>query len=229
MSTGAHPSIAVVVPYRGGCEHRDAAWAYVRSRWESYGFPVHVGGCGGLWRKAVAVQDAINQTDAEILIVADADVWTDDIGVAVEAVQHEIVHWAVPHHRVARLTEQATRVVLDDGPLGGPTIERPYPGTVGGGIVVVRRWLWETAPLDPRFIGWGQEDEAWGISLANHGAAPHRNKHGLLWHLWHPPQPRRTRATGSDESVALFRRYIENPNRALEEARRALAGGMSNG
>lgn len=210
----------VVVPFRGGCEHRERAWAYLRARYEQLGLDVVEGGCDGPWRKAVAVNDAIKRSSAEILVIADADVWCDNISESIDEVRGE-AHWSVPHSKVHRLTDHATEAVLAGGPFGGTTEEPPYPGVEGGGIVVLERELWERAPMDPRFVGWGQEDEAWGIALRNHGLKI-RRLNGMLWHLWHPPQERASRGIGSTESFELFRQYVYHPDRALDEARRAL-------
>lgn len=210
----------VVVPYTAGCPHREKAWTYLRTRYEQVGLDVATGRCEGPWRKAVAIQDAINQTAADILVVADADVWCDNVFASIEEVANG-AHWSIPHHKVCRLTEAASEAVYAGGPLEGPTVEKPYPGVQGGGIVVLTRELWNKAPMDPRFVGWGQEDEAWGISLANNGCKIRRLK-GELWHLWHPPQQRASRGIGSTDSFDLFREYVYHPDRALELARRAL-------
>lgn len=220
MPAGTHlQSVAVVVPFRGGCTHRETAWAFLRTRYETLGLDVVEGGCVGPWRKAVAVNNAIRQSTAEILVIADADVWCDHVVDSIEEVRGE-AHWSVPHSKVCRLTKEATAEWLAGGKPTA-TEENPYPGVEGGGIVVLERELWERAPMDPRFVGWGQEDEAWGISLRNHGLKIRRQP-GVLWHLWHPPQQRDSRGIGSAESFELFREYVHNPDRALELARRAL-------
>lgn len=179
-----------------------------------------MGSCDGPWRKAVAVNNAIRRASGDVLIVADADVWCDGIDAAVAEVVSG-APWAVPHNRVARLTHKATADVLAGGALGGDTIEKPYPGIEGGGIVVMHRDLWRLAPMDPRFVGWGQEDEAWGIVLRTYGGKIRRHK-STLWHLWHPPQERESRGIGSEASMALFRRYVIHPETVLFEARKAL-------
>ena len=100
-------------------------------------------------------------------------------------------------------------------------------GLIGGGLMVLPRELWEICPADPRFIGWGQEDEAWGYALIGTAGRPTRGE-GVLWHLWHPPQPRRNRGIGSPESLELARRYMlaaRHPDQLatlLTEARTAL-------
>jgi len=60
---------------------------------------------------------------------------------------------------------------------------------IGGGCTVVRRDVYESCPLDPRFKGWGQEDAAWGVALTAMYGPPWRSVEPL-WHLWHAPQGR---------------------------------------
>lgn len=202
-------SVSVVVPWRGGCPHREAAWAFVHRRHEEAGHEVVVGSCGGDWCKAVAVADAIDQATGDVLVIADADVWCDELAAAVEGLGDR--PWAVPHTTVHRLNPKSTAGILggasfDDVRRGGYA-ELPYRGRVGGGMVIIRREAWEAVPIDPRFIGWGQEDDSWGLALRTLlGPAPRFG--GRLWHLWHPPQKRLSRRRGSDASFALYLRYL---------------------
>jgi hypothetical protein len=87
--------------------------------------------------------------------------------------------------------------------------QRAYRGVLGGGITVVNRNTYQDIPLDPGFIGWGQEDESWGIALRGL-AGPGFNGREELWHLWHPPMERKTRGTGSPESKARRDFYIRH-------------------
>jgi hypothetical protein len=74
-------------------------------------------------------------------------------------------------------------------------------------MVVLSRESYAKVPLDPRFKGWGQEDESWALAL---GTLLGRSKRGLadLWHLWHDPAPRQSRDVGSQASMNLHRRYV---------------------
>lgn len=207
-------TVSVVVPYRGdNGGPRDEAWDFVQGWWatEQPGWQLVSGHImpDEPWVKARAVADGIGDATGDLLVIADADVICDGVDVAVESVRRGPFRWAIPHLRVHRLTETATRAVLAVGRLPETSVgyvRESYRGVVGGGLVVVRRDLYERCPLDPRFTGYGQEDSSWGLCLktlagpAWRGGAP-------LWHLWHPPQPRKTRAIGSDESLALYKRY----------------------
>ena len=196
---------SVVVPWRAGCEHRLAALVWLRPRLP---LPVVLGSVDGDWCKAEAVAAGVRQVpDTDVLVVHDADVWCDGLDAAVDAVASGVAAWAVPHRRVCRLDEVSTAAVLAGGPLAGTFAQRPYLGHAGGGIVVLRRDVWESCPLDPRFVGWGQEDDSWALALRCLHGEPWRGTDDL-WHLWHPPQPRASRVRGSDESWSLHRRYV---------------------
>lgn len=209
--------VAVVIPWRGGCPHREAALEWTRARWP---WPVLLGEVSdGEWCKARAVAEALTGVSADILVIADADVWCSTTPDAVEAVRAGAA-WAFPHRGIRRLTERATASVLagaDPSLLGGRALEEPpsraHPG---GGIVVLRTDVYEQTPLDPRFVGWGHEDDSLGLALHTlHGRPPVKGR-GLLWHLWHPPQERIDRRRGSEASLALFERYrvaLNNPDR----------------
>jgi hypothetical protein len=172
---------------------------------------------GGPWRKGRHVARLVEQAPDGVLVVSDVDVWTTPAAIraAVAAVQDGAA-WAVPHGYVYRLTEQATATLLAAGTppdLDRPDLidaydyeEIPQPGHLGGGIVVLPRQTALTVPMDPRFEGWGQEDDAWALALTTLAGRPWRGRAPLL-HLYHPPQPRDTRRHGNRLGLALYRRY----------------------
>lgn len=168
-----------------------------------------LGEVSGEWCKARAVAEALKEVSADVLVVADADAWCATTPDIVEAVRAGAA-WGVPHRGIRRLTADATARVLegaDPEELGPDKLEEP-PARAhrGGGIVVLRRDVWDEVPLDPRFIGWGHEDDAWGMALWTL-AGPAVDGGGRLWHLWHPPQERPSRSFGHPESFELYRRY----------------------
>lgn len=208
------PPVAVLVPYRPSGHDRVAAWEHVCSLWAARHPTWQVvaadSPADGPWCKAAAVAAALAQTDAPVLVVADADVWCDGVGAAVDAVRAGAA-WAVPHYRVLRLTSSASATVYETGlwptrRTSATYAQPPYPGRIGGGMTVLSRDLYASTPLDPRFTGWGQEDEAWALALRRIAGKEWRGVEDL-WHLWHKPQPRRSRTVGSRESYVLYRRY----------------------
>lgn len=196
-------SVEVVVPFRGGCPHRERAWEWVSERLP---YPVRIGECGEPWIKAHAVMPAIEASSADVIVVSDADVWCEGIPEAVDAVRRG-APWALPHSAVYRLTEEATLAYMAGGDHEKlPLTQRAYKGILGGGYVVAARDVLLSVPLDPRFVGWGQEDECWARVLTCL-VGPHWRGKAPLIHLYHPPQERITRRWGSQESKQLARRY----------------------
>jgi hypothetical protein len=207
--------VSVVVPRTpGSCVHRDRAWEWVKARYAA----VHphwevVEGVGGEpWVKAAAVADGLSRASGDVLVLADADCWTDGLGEAVDLL--DVAPWVVPHLTVLRLTEESTAEVLAGAEPGDAHDwdQAPYHGWVGGGFVVIRRADYERAPLDHRFIGWGLEDASFALA-AEELVGPHRRLKWPLWHLWHPPQARGSRRYGSQQSEDLWRRYRRSRGR----------------
>jgi hypothetical protein len=203
--------VLVLIPYQSGCPHREAAlgwvlWAY-HSEFPEWEVVVSRLEDGVPWNKAKALMAAEDALDRhQKVLVADADVWCHNLKPAKAALaDHE---WAVPHKGVFRLSPEATDQVLGGAePDEDMTLDqRAYPGTVGGGMVLTYTETFRRVPLDPRFDGWGQEDESWGLALYMLAGHPWRGK-APLYHLWHPPQERMTRRVGSVASRQLQRRY----------------------
>lgn len=195
----------VLAPFLGGCDHRQRAWDFLKPR---YPWPVTEAIGSSPWSKGAALQPAIERCEDDILIVADADVWCDELAEAVEEVEKG-APWAIPHSHVFRLTEQATENVLAGEPLEGQeTEQKPYLGLPGGGYVIAHRDVLLSVPMDSRFVGWGQEDQSWAAALGTLVGSPWRGS-APLFHLWHPPQERRSRVVGSDDGWRLRRRYMK--------------------
>lgn len=196
------------MPWRGGCSYRERAWRWVRARYEAQGWQVVEAPAPEEvpWSKGAAVGRAVEASTAEIVAIADADVWTTGFERAVYAVVCGLSGWSVPHGDVYRLTEAGTDALLVGDDWEPLPLERRYEGIWGGGLVVLRRDIYLNAPIDPRFLEWGNEDMAWGRTLHCLAGDGWRGKAPLL-HLWHPPAPRIARDRGSKESWNLFLRY----------------------
>lgn len=207
-------SVSVLIPYRSDGAERDRNWAYLRERWQRH-FPeweIVVGTHqNGGWSKGAALWDAFNASSGSTIVIADADVWTSGVQYAVDKINIRSNTWAVPHQRVKRLTADATEQVMV-GDLRFDRIKKVhldrdgYTGIAGGGLTVMHRDLYEAAPIDPRFIGWGQEDQAAGHAWTTLAGRPWRGYYDLF-HLWHPPQAKMGRTIGSKEGYALKQRY----------------------
>lgn len=207
----------LVIPFRDdpndGRRRRLLEWCV--NQWWNIGFHPTVGITDPKqpWIKAAAVAqalDALSPADDDLLAIVDADVFTADLFLAFDAVDRGNL-WAIPHVTVQRLNEWATDSILaGENPVTGfgPTghEEPAHLGMVGGGATVLPVKLYRQVPLDPRFVGWGQEDESWGVALSTMFGEPFRIP-GVLWHLWHKPAERLDREIGSEEGVSVRARY----------------------
>lgn len=213
--------VSVVIPFTSDEPWRMRARDHITGWYAQLGWEVAEGACPGPWRKAVAVADAVARSSGEILVVADADCLCPGVPVAAAAVEAG-APWAVPHRLVHRLDEDATHAVYSGATAESTTgrAQAPYPGFIGGGIVVLARSTYLDIPLDARFEGWGQEDEAWALALSCLAGRP-AHLAADLFHLWHPQPDRLTRHLGSAASHELLRRYLRAA-RAGRPAMRAL-------
>lgn len=164
---------AVVIPWRGGDADRERALHFVIDCYRALGWPVTIGGHTiGPWNKPKAIANAVAGTDADILVIADGDVLCDKVEEAVD----RCVTYVQPWRRIYRLSKKATDLVYAGADPKDIYREpdmlhrRVYGGVVGGGLLVCKREVYESCPLDPRFEGWGGEDVSWGHALqALHG------------------------------------------------------------
>lgn len=220
-------AFSIIIPWRSGCPHREQAAEWVERRLGDQ-FP-HASVKRGVlspsepWVKAEAV--ARVELTNEIAVIHDADVWTDGLSAAVEAIENG-APWAIPHDKLHRLSAEGTEAVLAGAPWQDqPLDQKPYRGIEGGGIIVAPREVIHAIPVDSRFTGWGQEDESHAVALHALLGPPWRGTADLI-HLFHPPQPRMTRRRGSRESWELRKRYFSAKNdpaamsRLIEEGRR---------
>lgn len=221
--------VSVVVPRAGDCPHRDRAWEWVRKQYE--GLEVVEGwGDPDEWCKATAVEEALKLSTGDVLVVADADVYSEHLAVAIDAVSTGAHEWASPHRHIRRLTEEGTRRFIEGERETAP-VEENHHAVLGGGIVVLTRETYERVPLDRRFAGWGGEDHAWAAALRTLAGEPFIAPQPL-WHLWHPPQQRMSRKVGNVANDELRGRYIgakfsPRQMRELIEEGRCLSNGSS--
>lgn len=205
---------AIVIPARPADPWRAAALTYVEA-WYARHLPdaeLLVGGdVEGEWSKGAAVRSLVDRTEARVLVIADADSFVTDVAdlnAALDMVRHGARHAVTPHRRVYRLSERETARLEADPTLAprlGHTVRPVYNGPIGGGITVVDRWAFDAVGgIDPRFLGWGGEDVAFGWALETL-CAPVEQMDAVLVHLWHPhPAPK---LRGSPESEALVAKY----------------------
>jgi len=198
----------IIIPWQDGCPYRLLALDWVIEAHEALGRTVILGELhpDAVWCKAEAVAVGLKHSTSDVIVISDADVWTFHLEATLDALEQW--PWSMPFRDVHRLSPEATSVALRTGDMSGKLQQRAYLGVPGGGMMALPRDTYERIPLDHRFKGWGQEDEAWGAALAAVEGKGHRGAEPL-YHLWHPPQPRQNRAVGSDESRHLRNLYLK--------------------
>lgn len=205
-------TVDVLIPFESLDEHRMRAHQHVLRWWHAHARETGVTGVGSCtaqpYTKGGAVLHAAIASEADLVIMADADCLPEPgyIAAAIRAVERGSA-WVIPHTNVVRLTQPGSHEVIRQG-LDPAAAEVSYThrGMAGGGCVVLRRETLLACPIDPRFNGWGNEDESWAWALSTLAGRALRLQ-GTLYHLWHPRAPRLDPFRGSLESKALSDRY----------------------
>lgn len=181
----------MLIPWRPG-PHRTQHYRLIRDHLSGLGWPIFAADAGGT---PFSVAQSFNLAAAEagkwdVAVLHDADCWVEleSIVAAVEAAGPLTYAW----DRLVSLTESATvrfHNGVRDFADGDAYRVRPPGRLPPGGPRVVTRDLWEkTGGFDPRFKGWGYEDNAFRHACKQ-AAGPTRRVEGVLFQLWHPRNP----------------------------------------
>jgi len=198
--------IEVIVPAAAWDSDRVPLREWVLGWWQSRGYRTTVAMLDDKpWRKGAAVNPAIAASDADVIVIADADSWapTRQIDRMIRYAS-DPGRWVAPFDMVRRLDAASSAEVLALDPA---TVETPpatrldrKPHTVlpGGGIIAAHRDTWDlVGGFDPRFADWGGEDYSLGCALRTMTNRAATTIPGTLWHLWHTPQPEETSHTSA--------------------------------
>lgn len=222
-----YEGVDVIIPRDANpTEDRVRVWHRVRDHYRHYhrAFTLIEGRCASsIWSKGEAIADALEQSTGEILIIADADCIVDpfDLAMAVERVRNG-APWSMPHQLVYRADRQFTARVCEQSadilpaiPFEDARVRDPYEGAPGGGIVIMKRVMYDAIGGIPfAFRGWGSEDRALAC-LANTLLGPCARGDADLLHLWHEPQVK-----GAEPAANL--RLLRQMGRAAQQGKDAL-------
>jgi len=189
------PKISLLIPFRN-LEQRLDQFAWLEQRWRSLGddFEVVVSEDDGLdpFSRSVGVNNAYKESTADILAVVDADLWLDPqiFLDAVDFITNNPNSWVRPCTDVYRIKKEVTEEIIKQDPVSQfPTITEEDCERISvavGGVCVFSRGQFETVGgMDPRFRGWGGEDNAWNTVMDKKFSRAQR-WHKDLYHLWHP-------------------------------------------
>lgn len=193
-----------------GCEWRERAYRYTVDHYRRSHPTWHliIGTSDIPWSKGAAIANAFDISEADMLVLADADSFVDRDVLCAAVAAARADGWAMPHAMVHRLSQRATEAVYAGAPVNLADLDRgAYRGVKGGGIVAITRDAYETVGgIDPRFEGWGGEDLSLAYALDTLVTTGARMG-GDLIHLWHPhPAPN---LRGSPEAEVLVDRYLK--------------------
>lgn len=196
-----YEGVVIIVPRDANpSPARKKAWVRVRAHYETHHpeWAIVEGICkSAVWIKGEAVNFAVSSTNADVLVVADADciVHPEALRATVEQVRSGLAPWGMPHRLVYRASEVMTEMYCKQGAHvipGVPVAQhlaRPiHEGAPGGGIFVMKRvWYDAIGGIPLAFRGWGTEDKALAC-LANTLLGPCMRGEADLLHLYHESQ-----------------------------------------
>ncbi len=213
MSVSSNAALLVI--HRPGVPERDAAWDWVKKRYECQHPdiplvvecppPGPVLGTAAMW-KAYERKPAC--TDVVVIAGNDAFVPKSQL---VEAIRLARLKPGIvmPFTDYLPLTLRGTQRFLvtqrpDTTDYIKFKVSHPIFKTSVGCIVVMSCLTWDTINgLDSRFEGWGPNDIAWALASATL-CGPLRRLPGPAFHLWHPPQQEIPGATADPADKARF-------------------------
>lgn len=186
--------VSILIPFRSDHGHRDKLLNWVINFYQTCIPEVEI--CIGesssaLFSRSQAINAAANKANRNIFVIADGDIFYE------RQILMDAIHlldqcaWIVPYHKVFDLSPSFTNKLLDqDGtiPMDKEGEERVWD-PVGGINIISRENFEKVNGFDERFLGWGGEDDAFGIAL-NTLCGNYRRLSGYVYHLWHPPTGR---------------------------------------
>ena len=213
--------ISILVPLclsDGGPRARN--WAWLQEYWRENlpGAEIVVGEDadvkkGLAFSKSVAVNNAVSKALGDIFVVVDADgyISVESVLLCAKEIRTERKRgyrvWFVPYRKFFRLTEEATKRVLESDPKNPHKFSTPpsddeilnkgfYKDSPEASIghwygaliqIMSREAFEEVGGWDSRFRGWGGEDHA-AMRAMDTLYGPHKTLPSPVLHLWHPIQ-----------------------------------------
>lgn len=222
--------LSLLMPFRDDDGTRTVVAEWIQARWRHY-FPeaeliIESDDGGTPFSKTIAVNRAAARATGDVLAILDADTWVrvERVKKVVAAIESGEVPWAMPCSRAYRLTRLFTSRLLRMPPEGTFPIVKTRTdceeivGAVGF-MHIFPRGAWEAVGgMDPRFRGWGGEDNAitWAMDTmwGQHVQFP-----STALHLWHD-RPRldgkRIWVGQTDRNrplISRYRRALGRPDR----------------
>lgn len=204
--------ISIVIPFRASCKYRRQGknFRWLKAYWECNlpGAEVIQGIDPCLDRpfsKSVAVNHGVSKSTGDVIVIIDADGYLSVNAVLKCAREIRAARergrrlWFVPYRKFYRLTDHASRRVIESEPCDPYKFPKPpyrcdIQNTEGSGrghwfgalCQIVPREAFEcVGGWDVRFRGWGGEDHS-AMRATDTLYWKHKTLPGAIFHLWHP-------------------------------------------
>jgi hypothetical protein len=210
--------VSVIVPWRADGGQRDRLWAWCLGFWRSQLDPsaAEILECDSgdeRFTRGRSINLGVSRARGDLLVIADADTFVSALPEALRlcdwggrwtiAYDEWEYHFLTPEATERRLA--LSPVVGTYEPVEGEWKERLVSRS---GCIVFTRAMWETVGgYDPRFYGWGYEDDAL-VAAADTLLGHHSRAEGWAVQLWHPHiESERFEQPHIGENRALSDRY----------------------
>lgn len=198
------PRISLLVPFRADDWGRLENWQWLKKYWELHlpDAEIVMGrDRGHPFSKTAAVNYAAKRAKGRYFVILDADAYLDpeSIKLAVDRIERAERHghhlWYIPYRNLFRLTQEATRELLDEWPgcrfenfpdCDVLSQEGSHHGRRFGAMcqVMPREAFFAAGGMDPRFRGWGGEDVSF-VRAVDTMWGKHKTIDGDIYHLYH--------------------------------------------
>lgn len=212
--------LSVFIPFRdAGDRANQLSW--LRQKWSEFESDIEIiiaeDDGKDPFSKTTAVNNCYSKATSNVFAILDADVWVSPevLIKSAEEVANSVDKWIMPCDLVWRIKESKTKDIVNDPnfdlfSLSENDCSRITP--VVGAISVFSRGQFEAiGGMDPRFRGWGGEDNAWNLLMTDFFGDP-ISWNNPLFHLWHPaPRDEDNKKIWrgqTDRNTILLKEYI---------------------
>ena len=201
------PKISLIIPFSSGDRTRKKLLKWLLEYWK-HELPeaeIVIGKSKGkIFCKGEALNDAVQRSTGEVLVIIDSDAYLP--GTVIEYCADRILEnpcdrlWFVPYRHLYRLTKRITKQILKSNPANPyrPPCHPPkefiennghkskYGHRYGAMIMIFPREAYDLLGcFDERFRGWGGEDVSL-LRALDTLYGKHKTTRNCIFHLWHP-------------------------------------------
>ena len=183
---------SLIVPWRTDHGPREEIWNWNKERWQEL-YDCEIVECDSgdeIFSRGKSRNQGVEQAKYSDLVIADSDTVADEEALT-ELLCSGLTQqsWYIPYDegRYYNLNEDATKELLKMNP--GSVLREPVKGewefkiTSWAGVLVLPRHAF--CGYDPRFVGWGWEDNAFQLRM-DQTFKPFERRSGYVMHMWHP-------------------------------------------